>query len=172
LRRSAFTLIELMIVIVIMGVVYSMAVNSFTRLSDESANIDLKNLKEYMINTPYESSVKVICLDDCSECNLFVDGIKTQTLDSFVDDSVRIYRYEYIYGFTKREFDVFFNVDNVEENVCFSYKIDEEGIGDQVLIEFKDKFYDFSPYFTRTQVFSSLEDANSARAERAKEVIQ
>ena len=161
-----------MIVIVIMGVVYSMAVNNITRLSDESANIDLKNLKDYMINIPHESSVKLICLDDCSECNLFVDGIKKQKIDSFVDDSVRVYRYDYLYGFTKRDFNVFFNRENVEENVCFSYKIDAEGIGDQVLIEFKDKFYDFSPYFKATQVYSSLEEANSAREQKAKEVMQ
>jgi len=161
-----------MIVIVIMGVVYSMAINNFSRLSDESKNIDLKNLKEYMINTPHESSVKVICLDDCSECNLFVDGIKTQALKPFIDDSVRVYKYEYMYGFTKHDFDVFFNKENVEENVCFSYEIDDEGIGNQVLIEFKDKFYDFSSYFKTTQLFNSLSDANNAREERAKEVTQ
>jgi len=149
-----------------------MAVTNFSRLSDESKNIDLKNLKNYMINTRHESSVKVICLDDCSECNLFVFGIKTQALDPFVDDSVRVYMYEYIYGFTKHEFEYAFNIDNVEENICFSYKIDENGVGDQVLIEFKDKFYDFSPYFTTIQLFSSLSDANDAREERAKEVIQ
>jgi len=161
-----------MIVIVIMGVVYSMAVNNFSRLSDESKNVNLKNLKKYMINIPHDTSVAVICLDDCSECNIFVDGVKSQEIESFVDDSVKAYRYEFAYGYTQHEFDAFFNRENVEENVCFSYKVDKEGIGDQVLIEFKEKFYDFSPYFKTTEVFTSLSDANDAREEKVKEVMQ
>ena len=156
----------------IIGVVYTLAIGNFAKLSDESLKLTLSNLKEYLDSTPHAKSVKLLCLDDCSECDILVDGKKSKTIENFLDESVRVYRYEFSYGVVEAEKEVFFNSDNVEEDVCFSYEVDKSGVGDQVLVEFKESVYDFSPYFSKTAVYSSVEDAVEAREELIREVMQ
>ena len=156
----------------IMGVVYSLAINNFSKLSDDSMKVTLQTLKEYLIHTPHEKSAKLLCLDDCSSCDVFVDGVKSSTIEDFLDDGVVTYRYEFAYGFVRAEPEVYFNKDDVEENVCFSYMVDENGIGDQALVEYKDKFYDYSSHLSETQVYNSISEARNAKDDFAKEVTR
>ena len=154
---------ELLIVVTIIGVVYNLAVSNFQRIGQEEQKVTLKTLKEYMQNIPHEKSVKFLCLDDCSSCDLFIDGDKRRDLsgvfDEFIDDSIKVYTYDYSLGMSLKRDDVYFNEENVEEEVCFSYEIDKKGVGEQVFIEFKDKIYDFTTYLIPTQTFATLEDA-------------
>ncbi|OIP55191.1 MAG: hypothetical protein AUK54_04385 [Helicobacteraceae bacterium CG2_30_36_10] len=172
MKRKAFSLIELMIVIMIIGVIYTLAITNFAKLSDKSSMLTLSNFKEYLIGIPHAKSAKIFCLDDCSQCDILVDGNKTKTIENFLDDSVRVYGYDFSYGFMEVQKEVYFNIDNVEENVCFSYEVDKNGVGNQVLIEFKDKFYDMSTYFTKTPIYDSMQDAVEAREALVREVMK
>ncbi|WP_457744499.1 type II secretion system protein [Sulfurimonas sp.] len=172
MNKRAFTLIELLIVIVIMGVIYTLAINNFTKLSDTSKHLSLANLKEYLHSLEYEKEVRLLCLDDCSECDVYVDGNKTQSIEGFLDDSVRSYRYEQSYGFIERKQDIFFNQEGIEENVCFSYSMDNSGIGEQMLIEYKDKYYDMSTFFVDTPIYNSIQDAQEKREKSINEVLR
>lgn len=156
----------------IIGVVYTLAIGNFQKLSDESSKLTLENLKEYLHSIKHSKSVKLICLDDCSECDIYVDGNKSRTVEDFLDESVTVYRYELSYGAVEIEKELFFNIDDVEEDVCFSYEVDKNGVGNQVLVEFKEKVYDFSSYFTKTAVYNSIGDAVEAREDMAREVMQ
>jgi len=170
--KRAFSLIELLIVIMIIGVVYTLAIGNFKKLSEEHSKLTLENLKEYLYSIKHSKSVKLLCLDDCSECDLYVDGNKSRTVEGFLDKSVKVYRYEFSYGAVEMEKEVYFNIDDVEEDVCFSYEVDKRGVGDQMLVEFKTKVYDYSSYFTKTAVYNSVEDAVNAREELIREVMQ
>jgi hypothetical protein len=162
-----------MIVIVIMGVVYNLASSNLTRLSQNSEKITLANLKTNLQSFKHEKSVQLLCLDDCSTCDIYVDGAKTKTVDElFKDGDVKVYRYEFSYGFTPKEQDVYFNKEGIEESVCFSYTIDEEDVGDQVLVESQNRFYDYSSYLEPTKVYDSLSDASSAKDELAQKVMR
>ena len=161
-----------MIVVVIMGVVYTLAITNFSRLSDESANVDLKNLKEYLLSQKFQESARLLCLNECSDCNVYLDGTPVKKIDDFFDAGVIIYRYEFNYGYTEQEVDVYFDENDVEKDVCFSYEINQDGVGDQVLIEYKKKFYDYVPYLKSVVVYSSLEEAKEAHAKLEEEVLQ
>ncbi len=170
--RKAFSLIELLIVIMIIGVVYTLSISNFSKLSEDSFNITLGNLKEYLLAIPHKKSAKLLCLNNCLSCDVIVDGAMHDTIDEFLDSSVNVYRYELSYGFVEREENIFFNIDGVEEAVCFSYEVDNNGVGDQVLVEFKNKFYDFSTYFNKTAVYNSMNDAAEAREELVNRVMK
>ena len=170
--KKAFSLIELMIVIVIMGVIYTLSVTSFNQKSEEFKKVTLLNLKEFMQNQKYEKSVRLLCLDDCRSCDFFVDGVKSKTFEDFLDDSVRVYRYEFLSGTREVLKDVYFNDEDVQEDVCFSYSIDKQGVGDQVLVEFKESVYDFTTYLTPTKKYTSLESAIEAKEQLIQEVNQ
>ena len=161
-----------MIVIVIMGVVYTLAINNFSRLNNKTAKLSLENLKESLGSLKYEKTARLLCLDDCSHCGLYIDGNKTKNIDGLVDDSVKMYRYDNREGFIQKEPETFFNSDGVEESVCFSYMLDNNKIGDQVLIAYKNKFYDMTPYLQNTQVYNTLQDAKDVKENLANAVIR
>lgn len=172
MKRSAFTLIELLIVIVIMGVIYTLAISNFSKLTDKSNTLRLDTLKEYLASLKYDKTAELLCLDDCSECDVYLDGNKTEKIEGLLDKSVRVYRYEDLYGFVEKEPEPYFNSRGIEESVCFSYRMDSKKIGDQTLIEYKGKYYDMSTYFEATPVYNSIQEAQDVREKLRNEVLQ
>ena len=173
MRHTAFTLIELMIVIVIMGVVYTLAINNFSQLNTNRAKtLRIENLKEYLGALKYSKSARVLCLDNCADCGIYLDGNKTKSIDGFVDDSIKTYRYDSSYGFIQKKQETFFNADGIEENICFSYTLDNNKIGDQVLIAYKNKFYDMTTYLENPPVYNSMQVAQDAKENLVNAVIR
>ena len=166
---------ELLIVVIIIGVVYSLSIGNFQKIQEGKEEVTLKSLKEYLNSYTRKSSVEILCLDDCSSCDIFVDGEKRSeddSLDNFIDESIAVYKYDFNLGASKIVNKVHFNTQNVEKDVCFSFSIDNKGVGDQVLVEFKEKVYDFSTYLTSTPTYSSLKEATDAKDQLMYEVRQ
>jgi prepilin-type N-terminal cleavage/methylation domain-containing protein len=167
LQRGAFSLIELMIVVVIMGVIYTLGVSSFSRVNEEAPKVSLTTLKEYMHTLEREKSVQFLCLNRCQRCDIYIDGVKDAALDGvfdeLVDESVEVYTYDFSYGAQLKRKDIFFNEEGVDEEICFSYEINKEGVGEQVLVKFKEKVYDFSAYFTAVPSYATLSEATQIR---------
>jgi len=171
--KKAFTLIELMIVIVIMGVVYTLVIGNFKKLGEKGKNLSLKNLKEYLRSFPHKESVKLVCLQSCKNCFVVIDGKKQDSkIKNFLDDSVELYRYDFDLGAIQKENTGYFNQDDIEENVCFSYEVDAKGVGDQVLVEYKNNVYDFTPYFESPKVYSTIEEAVNAKQDLMIKIMQ
>ncbi|QOY52838.1 hypothetical protein HUE88_03890 [Candidatus Sulfurimonas baltica] len=166
---------ELIIVIVIMGVVYTLSVTNFQNLGGSNTQVSLKNLKEYLYNIPHTKSVELLCLDNCLRCSVLVDSkeyISTTPFDDIIDDTIRVYRYDFYTGIQEQSKKVYFNSEDVQEDVCFSYSVDKRGIGEQVIVEFKDKVYDFSTYLSSTSVYDSLEEVVEFKDVLAQEVLR
>ena len=161
-----------MIVIVIMGVIYTLGVTSFPTKEEEVKHLNLLTLKEYLQEQEFEKSARFLCLDDCTSCRVLLDGEGNTTIDSFIDDSIRVYRYDYLTGPMEIMKEVYFNIEDVQEDVCFSYTVNSQGIGDQVLVEYKEEVYDFTPYMTPTIKYASLEEAIDAKRKLIEEVIK
>ncbi len=173
--KKAFSLIELLIVIVIIGVVYTLSVGNFKKLSsNDEKTFSLLSLKQYLQEMSYTKSAKILCLDDCSSCDIFLDDEKfnEEPIEGFLDKKVNIYRYNFLTGVDEVEKKIYFNSEGVEENICFSYSVDKRGVGDQVIVEFKDKIYDFSTYLGSIPVYDSLEELVDAKEKLSNEVLR
>lgn len=170
MQKKAFTLIELIIVVIIMGVVYNLAIVNFNKVNDASEKLTLLTLKEYLAKLPHEKSSELICLDDCSTCKVVVDGNVTDEIEDFLDESVKVYRYDDAYGAVLKELRVYFNSEDVEQSVCFDYKVFSNGVGDQIFVEYKEKYYDFTRYFEKTAQYDSMEDLIEARENMISDV--
>lgn len=154
----------------IMGVVYTLSINGLQHSAKGAGNLTLLNLKEYMLSLEYDKNVKLLCLDECESCDVLVDGAKHETIEDFLDKSVKTYRYEFLQGVHEVSHELYFNQENVEEDVCFSYSIDKQGVGEQVLVAYKNAVYDFSPYFASTTKYASMQEAIEAREKLIQEV--
>ena len=174
--KKAFSLIELLIVVLIIGIVYTLAITNFQKVGDESQKVTLQTLKKYIQTFPHEKDVKFLCLDDCSSCDIFVDGKKDEELngvfDNFLDDTIEVYRYEYNAGLQEIEKEIYFNEEGSEESVCFSYTVDKVGVGNQVIIKFRERVYDYTSYLPITPTFKTIEDAVEAKENLFQEVLR
>lgn len=176
MQKKAFSLIELLIVVLIIGVVYTLSVTKFQKVGAESNLLSLKTLKEFLHSQKYKINSKLICIENCSECFLVLDGKKDtkqkEKFKNFLDDSVEIFQYDHLKGFSEAPLDVYFNKENVEESVCFSYSINKQGIGDQVYVHFKEKVYDFTSPIYKTKIYNSLDEVSQMKENLYQEVLQ
>jgi len=162
-----------MIVIVIIGVIYTLAVVKLKDAGKEKVKPSLVNLKEYLYSLDKGGeTMELLCFDDCSECSVYQDGKKIQTTKSFFDSSIKAYNYDFLQGAIEKKMPVFFNKEGVQENVCFSFKIDKDMVSDQVIVVYKNKAYDYSNYFEKTKIYDSLDEAIDDKQKLAQEVIR
>lgn len=175
--RKAFSLIELLIVVVIIGVVYSLAVGNFENIAKpQNQKVTLQNLKNFMTQISYEKDIKLLCLNDGRSCELFIDGLPAdgfeKTFENLLDNTLEIYWYDPVAGMTEYKNELYFDKNGVEQRVCFSYKIDKNGVGEQIVVLFKEKVYDFSAYTDVVAVYNSLGDFLQAKEELYSKVLR
>lgn len=163
-----------MIVIVIMGVVYTLAVSKLKNASQDSEPLDFLHLKEYLVSFIGEDarSARLVCLDECEECSIYVDGEKVHSFESFFDADVKSYRYDFLEGMREVQKSVFFDVDNLQQDLCFSLSIDKRGISEQLFILHKDRVYDFTTYLEPTKEYGSLDEVVQAKERLYYKVMQ
>lgn len=176
MNKRAFTLIELLIVVLIIGIVYTLAVSNIQSLKDDKVKPSLLNLKNYLISLSYNDSVKLMCLDKCNDCSIYIDGKLNKKhstgFDDFLDSSVETYRYDFNLGMINLKKKIYYNLKDIEKEICFSYKVDKKWVGDQVIVEYKGNIYDFTQYITNTLRYPSLDDFLTAKEEQIQKVLR
>ena len=170
--KRAFSLIELLIVIVIVGVVYTLAVSKLQSVGEEKLSPSLLTLKEYLSTFFKEDvhQVKLVCLDECSECLVLVDGREHTKMDAFFDESIEVYRFDPLYGAVEIEKGVYFNEDDVQEDLYFSFSLSSKKVAQQMIVVYKEKAYDYTNYFEPTKVYDSLSELIDAKEQEFQEV--
>jgi len=171
--KKGFSLIELMIVIMIIGVVYTLAISKLKNVAQEEINPSFTNLKEYLLLQAKEAKdVKLLCFDDCSSCSIYAEGTKLKDVESWFDNSIELYHYNFLQGVVSFENPSFFNEEDVQENVCFSFDVKQNGISDQLIVVYKDKVYDYTDYFEGTKVYNYLEEFVDVKEKLSQEALQ
>lgn len=173
--KKAFSLIELLIVVLIVGIVYTLAISGFESLKEGKAKPSLLNLKTYLSKVEHKNEVKLICLDGCESCFVLVDGEINQEFssefDGFLDSSVKTYLFNVNTGLQSKADSVFFNSEDVSENICFSFSVDKKGVSDQVIVEYKDDVYDFTSHLSPTKKYASTQELIDEKQKIINEVL-
>ena len=171
--RRAFSLIELLIVVLIIGVIYTLAVNNLSKIEEHKEHITLANLKLFLQKIPHDKAVDFVCIRECTRCYVFADGEKLEeydkVFDNLLDSSVESYFYTPRNGFELVNEKVLFIDENNYENVCFSYHIDAASKGEELFVLYNQRVYDFSRAFN-TKVYKSLDELDSALRDFEMEV--
>jgi len=160
----------------IIGVVYTLAIGNFESLKENRLKPNLQNLKSYLFSLPHTKSIKLMCLDRCENCFVYIDDKLDEELsyefDGFLDSSVKTFKFDINLGMVDVKKEVFFNSQDNDEEICFSYMIDKKGVGDQLLVEYKGYVYDMTHYFTKTVRYNSLSEATNAKEELIQKVLK
>ncbi len=160
-----------MIVMVIMGVVYSLSVGSFQKAKENAFALSIKNFREYLYSFYQKNRVELICIDRCKECAVFVEGEKVKELKPLFDDSAKFYAFDPLLGTRELAFSSLFDKDGREEEVCFRYTIYPNGVSDEMMLEYKDRVYDQVSYFGKPVMYYSIEEAIEERRALLDKVV-
>lgn len=172
MKKQGFTLIELMLVVMIVGLVYGLAVSGMKRYSDKAENLSLMTLPDFVEGYHQQNHVTVICIDRCRECTLYVDGKAVKELEPFVDEKAEYYRFDQRLLTRELTWLPLYREDGVEEEVCFRYDMYRNGSRSEMMIKYGKSVIDFPGYFGTTKRYASIEEAVDAKQALIEEVLQ
>lgn len=170
--KKGFTLLELMLVVVLMGIVYGSVINVFERYKEKAIDVTFMNLQKYMQDFSHNNHVSLVCIKQCEECLLFVDEKFTQNVTPFMDKDIQLYRYDKDTGVQEIQVLPYFTVDGLEEDTCFRYDIYPDGSRSEMIVKDKKAVYLFPSYFGSVQKHASIEKAIEQQTEMARKVAE
>jgi len=174
MRKKAFTLIELLLVVVIIGVVYGLVVNSVKRINDKEASLGFETLPSFLQTFHQRNDVAFVCIDNCRQCAVYVDGEPLKEVDAFMKEErvLRFWRFDANQGMQELRFTPIFDEDDRAFDVCFRYEIFNDGSSSEMVVETQQASYDYRGLTHKVDRYSSLQALESSRQDELQEVLQ
>ncbi|MDR2099385.1 MAG: hypothetical protein LBP40_00990 [Campylobacteraceae bacterium] len=170
--RGAFTLFELLLVLLLIVISYGLFAQNFSMKSPEEESVKLEKLNLYLAKIGGDKNlVSLRCIDNCNECKVLVEGNDTDmTLNIFEkDNKVNAYRFD---GkrLEKVEFDDYYINEYKREKVCFRMDVYPNGSSDELVLEYKNRAYLFENYINEGRVFDTVANAQDFLEKRQLEI--
>lgn len=174
MQKKAFTLIELLLVVVIIGVIYGLVINSMKKITDREESLDFKSLPSFAKTFHHQNHVAFVCTDDCKACALYVNGKTVKEIDAFMAEErvLRFWRFDADLGTQELRFTPVFDEDDREFDVCFRYEIFEDGSSSEMIIETQKESYDYRGLFHPVATYASLLSLEENRQKEIQELLQ
>lgn len=158
--KQAFTLIELMIVIILISVSYYLVFsNSNFKISNDSKNISILNIKKYLLeNFEFEDELSFVCINEKLTCYVKIDGIIDEKLkiENLFENKPDIYKYQ------KEEQIIDYetiDINNISQDVIFELKINSDYKTNDLIVDtLNGKVYLFNSIFQDVKMYNSLQE--------------
>jgi prepilin-type N-terminal cleavage/methylation domain-containing protein len=155
--RAGMTLFELLIVMTIVGIVYSIGIFTLKKENITSPTLTILTLKTTLLSLGQSSEIRLICGTSCQECQVVSNDGKVLT-DARLQSKGTISRY----GFNRYgELQVWGKtVTHINGNLsqeCFEFSLHPDGTVTPLILKNNDKFYayiplgDDKPYITESE---------------------
>ncbi len=152
--KKGFTLIEILVVIIIIMLVYSLLVVNFhINSGDKSEKVNLINFKKYLINSYPHYKIDFICLEECKRCFVKV-GSKFEDFYFTLDRDIEVYTFDITSTRVKKEFGKM-----GDDEICFQYTILPDKTSEPVIIKNFNKYYYIPSFFGEVKVFDDFSEA-------------
>ncbi len=157
MSKRAFSLIELMLVIVIVGIVYSLAISSFKPPDEEGVEaLTLETLPGYLRRNFALSDAKLVCFEPCGKCGVMVDGEwMEEELDLFSSSKVKSYSLD-LEGFAIEKEFAPHDMQDAYKKACFIlHKRSNDSI-ESIVLENEGKFIYYKAGYAEAESYDSL----------------
>ena len=153
-ERRAFSLLELLIVIMIISLSYMLVFSSMQKASTEPKALTPLNIKSSLLDGNVTGDRELLCINNSQKCFLYQDNniIPYEYKLSLKD--LKVYKinsedntYKVDYGRFKGD------------KISFRFNIYANGSSSQMIIEQNNKFFYLPTFFGKPQVVSSLDEA-------------
>jgi prepilin-type N-terminal cleavage/methylation domain-containing protein len=160
--KNAFTLFELMIVVMIIGIVYALVLGRMDP-KQHLKIVKLDSLRDTMLQHHKEGQkLDLVLYDNCKKSAFFLNNsyqedIKINLKPELFQD-LTVYKSDPFGHERKISFSPVIIEDHIEP-VCFQYTIYPNGSGSHYIIKQQNLYYVFPPYFEDINITESLDEA-------------
>ncbi|MCK5293960.1 MAG: prepilin-type N-terminal cleavage/methylation domain-containing protein [Arcobacteraceae bacterium] len=168
--KQAFTLIEIIIVVIIIGIVYyfslsNLNVNSLVKRD----NVVLINIKQKLLKYDFNDNVTLKCIKDGKLCYIFVDGVQEEkSIENLFKQKPTVYTYDKNLDLIEFEDLEFERLESYE--VCFEYSINKYQKSKDMVVEVDDKVYIFNSIDKKPTIIEYLSDVSIYFEDKENEV--
>jgi prepilin-type N-terminal cleavage/methylation domain-containing protein len=160
LNSRGFTLFELLIVIILIGLIYGLFVSNLHNKETKSDALTLLNMKQTLLNQPFKKKSEIICLEPCKECRIYNDGEKSDADPfSLFKEHPKVYQTDYYGRLQQQQQLPLANEENILQDVCFRFRVKNNKSSSHYIVEADKKFYVFYAYMRDVNVTTSLSKA-------------
>jgi prepilin-type N-terminal cleavage/methylation domain-containing protein len=153
--KPAFSLLELMIVIIIISLVYALTFASMRKSQKEPRSLRAENLKSTLFEQGLSHTEgEFFCLDKCTQCFLYQNGETTEYSGKLALGDLEVYRMEKNNRLEKVEYGRY-----RDHPVCLRFKFHHNGSSTQMVLQNKSGIYYLPALFGETAKTDSLEEA-------------
>ncbi len=153
IKRTAFTLIELIIVVLIIGLVYGLFVAGLNK-KEVKPPLQFEGLKEKLLQLSGERPLFLRCTGDaCETCTVTVEGESEAKEFPLFSEKPKVFMYDH---------DGYFKEQRFAEDVCFEFRIRKNLSSDNILVERNGRFYLFYSFLQKPDTLIDLEEAKRA----------
>jgi hypothetical protein len=169
-KKRGVSLFEIILAIVLVGIVYSFAINSFTNKKDiVKDNVTLENLKQTLLAYDYINSIDMKCIASDLKCFVFVDNIlQKETINTLFKNKPVVYDYDN--KLIKKKF-LSLELELLQRyDVVFEYKCDKYRQCTEQIVEYNDKVYIFNDTKIKPIIIKYLNDIDMYFQDKIDEV--
>lgn len=155
--KRAFSLMELMLVVVIIGVVYAMAFSSLKppKTKDIEA-FSLLTLPKYLRDNFALQDAKLVCFEPCGKCGVLVDGEwQEETIELFDSSDIRSYTLD-IEGFSKATEFAPHDIEDGYKQACFILHKKSNDSIEPIILEESGRFIYYKAAYEEVKSYDTL----------------
>lgn len=143
--NRAFTLIELIIVITIMGLIATFVGTRLSTASNHSIVLTPETLKKYLTAFNSTKRLDLFCYADCTQCDLWEGDKKLRTsLSLESNNALRVRRFDRFGHLAVADPAVRFERNGIKDG-CFEFSLYPDGLTSPLILESQGTFIVYSP---------------------------
>lgn len=143
--RSGMTLFELLVVMTIVGVVYSIGIFTLKKERATASRTTLSSLKSSLSALSQPTKVRLVCDLSCKECRIWsADETALGKVHIQAEGAIERYGFDR-FGELKKYGNVVTKTEGNLHQECFEYTLYPDGSTSPLLLKNKDRFYLYTP---------------------------
>lgn len=155
MQRSAFSLLELLIVILIISFAYLLVFTSMREKSDKPKTLEVANLRATLLNKElHYRNGEFFCIEKSQNCYLYKNGTTTRYKGKIALSALEVYFVDSEGGLSEFEFGRYQG-----DRISLRFKTYKNGSSSEMIIKNKTGIYYLPAFFGKTQRVNSLEKA-------------
>jgi len=157
--RKAFSLVELLIVILIISLVYFLGFSNIEKASSKPKALTPLNLKSSILKSDiFQGEGTFVCIDKCRSCYLRKDiNSPFESYENHIDlKNIEAYTLDARDSLQKIEYGRY-----QDEQICLALQFYRNGSSTQIILKQDDDVYFLPAFFDEAQKVASLEEAKA-----------